>query len=73
MEHYLPDVAVDIIDEAAARVRILEEGGVELKALEREERIYEEERVLREQRNEYALATEALENKSLKGFVRYLG
>lgn len=62
-DRFLPDKAVDIIDEAAARVRILEEGGVELKALEREERIYEEERLLREQRKEYALATEALENK----------
>ena len=62
-DRFLPDKAIDLIDEAAARVRILEDGGVELKGLEKEERLFEEERLMRQQRGEYALATEALENK----------
>ncbi|MBQ8685714.1 MAG: ATP-dependent Clp protease ATP-binding subunit [Clostridia bacterium] len=62
-DRFLPDKAIDLIDEAAARVRILEDGGAELKALEREEAAFEEERLSRERRGEYALATEAFENK----------
>lgn len=62
-DRFLPDKAIDLIDEASARVRILEDGGVELRNLEKEERLFEEERLLRQQRGEYALATEAFENK----------
>lgn len=62
-DRFLPDKAIDLIDEAAARVRVLEDGGMELKALEKEVALYEDERVLREKRGEFALATAALENK----------
>ena len=63
-DRFLPDKAIDLIDEAAARVRIVEEGGsVELQDALEEERVYEEERVMREKRGEYALASEALKNK----------
>ena len=62
-DRFLPDKAVDLIDEAAARVRILEDGGMEIKELERELVAFEDERVMREKRGEFALATSALENK----------
>ena len=62
-DRFLPDKAIDLIDEAAARVRILEDGGVELRALEKEVASFEEERILQERRGEYALATIAFENK----------
>ena len=62
-DRFLPDKAIDLIDEAAARVRILEDGGVELCALEKEVASFEEERILQERRGEYALATIAFENK----------
>ena len=62
-DRFLPDKAIDLIDEAAARVRILEDGGVELAALEKEVASFEAERVLQERRGEYALATAAFENK----------
>ena len=62
-DRFLPDKAIDLIDEAAARVRILEDGGMELKELEREVAVCEEERILRERRGEFALATAAFENK----------
>jgi ATP-dependent Clp protease ATP-binding subunit ClpC len=61
-DRFLPDKAIDLIDEAAARVRVLEDGGAEIKALETEIRGFEEERVLRERRGEFALATTAFEN-----------
>ena len=62
-DRFLPDKAIDLIDEAAARVRILEDGGAEIKALEREIQSLEDERLTREKRNEFALATQAFENK----------
>ena len=62
-DRFLPDKAIDLIDEAAARVRILEDGGMELRELEKEAAEYEEERKLRERRGEYPLATAALENR----------
>ncbi len=61
-DRFLPDKAIDLIDEAAARVRILEDGGAEIKELEREIAAFETERKLRERRGEYALATSAFEN-----------
>jgi len=64
-DRFLPDKAIDLIDEAAARVRVLEDGGAEIKALETEIRNFEEERVLRERRGEFALATAAFENLRL--------
>ena len=62
-DRFLPDKAVDLIDEAAARVRVLEDGGMEIKELQKDLAMYEDERVLREKRCEFALATAALENK----------
>ncbi|MBQ7368348.1 MAG: ATP-dependent Clp protease ATP-binding subunit [Clostridia bacterium] len=61
-DRFLPDKAIDLIDEAAARVRILENGGAEIKELESEIAAFETERRLRERRGEYALATAAFEN-----------
>ncbi len=63
-DRYLPDKAIDVIDEAAARVRISEEGGsAELKeALDEIER-YEKMRMEYERANEFALANEALCNE----------
>ncbi|MBQ8229660.1 MAG: ATP-dependent Clp protease ATP-binding subunit [Clostridia bacterium] len=63
-DRYLPDKAIDLIDEAAARVRIVAEGGsVEIEEAKTEVRLLEEERRLHESRGEYALATEALNRK----------
>ncbi len=63
-DRFLPDKAIDLVDEAAARVRIVEEGGsFEIQEAEKEIRLYEEERRLCESRREYALASEALKNK----------
>ncbi len=60
-DRFLPDKAIDLIDEAAAQVRINEEGGsVELQEAKGEWERYERERVLYEKRAEYALASEAL-------------
>ena len=60
-DRFLPDKAIDLIDEAAARVRILEDGGMEFKALEQEVQEYNKERKLHESRGEFALATAAFE------------
>ena len=62
-DRFLPDKAIDLIDEAAARVRILQDGGAELKELEKEVADCETERLLRERRGEFALATTAFERK----------
>ena len=63
-DRFLPDKAIDLIDEAAARVRIVAEGGsVEIEDAKMEIRLLEEERRLHESRGEYALATEALNKK----------
>ena len=62
-DRFLPDKAIDLIDEAAARVRVQTGGGAELKNLENEIRVCEEERLLYERRREYTLATAAFEKK----------
>ncbi len=60
-DRFLPDKAVDLIDEAAAQVRISqEEGSVELQEAKAEWERYEAERVTFANRREYALASEAL-------------
>ena len=64
-DRFLPDKAIDLIDEASARVRILADGGAELKDLEKEVADCETERLLRERRGEYALATMAFEQKRI--------
>ena len=58
-DRFLPDKAIDLIDEAAARVRILEDGSAELSDLQKEINRLEEERKLHERRGEFALATQA--------------
>ena len=62
-DRFLPDKAIDLIDEAAARVRIFEDGGIEVREIEKEISTYEEERLLHERRGEFALASAAFENK----------
>ncbi len=59
-DRFLPDKAIDLIDEAAAQVRIAQEGGsVELQEAKREFDRLERERIDYANRSEYALASEA--------------
>lgn len=63
-DRYLPDKAIDLIDEAAARVRIMEKsGGAELQEAKAELLLLEEERALHAERGEFSLATEAFHKK----------
>jgi len=63
-DRFLPDKAIDLIDEAAAKVRIAVDGGsVELQEAQREVEVYARERRAHEARKEYALANEALKNE----------
>ena len=63
-DRFLPDKAIDLVDEAAARVRIVEDGGgVEMQEARKEALLLEEERAMHASRGEYALATEALTQK----------
>ena len=63
-DRFLPDKAIDLIDEAAAQVRIAVDGGsVELQEAAREVEVYARERKAHEARKEYALANEALKNE----------
>lgn len=65
-DRFLPDKAIDLVDEAAARVRIVQDGGgVEMKEAMQEAMLLEEERAMHEKRFEYALATEALNKRML--------
>ncbi len=60
-DRFLPDKAIDLIDEAAARVRVVEDGGgAEIAELQKEIERLDTERKLHESRNEFALATETL-------------
>ena len=63
-DRFLPDKAIDLIDETAARVRIVEEGGsAEIKEVDEEIAVFEAERAMHETRQEFALASEALQKK----------
>ncbi len=62
-DRFLPDKAIDLIDEAAARVRVLQDGGAELHDLEREIAVLERERVVCEKRGDFVRATAAFEEK----------
>ncbi len=58
-DRFLPDKAIDLVDEAAARARIsAQSGSVELQEAKEEIERYERERLARESRGEYALASE---------------
>ncbi len=60
-DRFLPDKAIDLIDEAAAKVRISRQGGnVELQEAKEEFERLERERIEHANRREYALASEAL-------------
>ena len=63
-DRFLPDKAIDLIDEAAAHVRISEEGGgVEMQEALAEAARYKKEHVEHYARGEYALANEAAINE----------
>ncbi len=63
-DRFLPDKAIDLIDEAAAKVRITEDGGsIEMQEAQKEVEIYARERIEHEKRKEYALANEALKQE----------
>ena len=62
-DRFLPDKAIDLIDEAAARVRILEDGGAEIALLKKEIIRLEEERLFHEKRGEYPLATKSFQKQ----------
>ncbi|MBR2321163.1 MAG: ATP-dependent Clp protease ATP-binding subunit [Clostridia bacterium] len=58
-DRYLPDKAIDLVDEAAARVRIVEDGGSsELRDVEKEIAVLKEEEDLHVRCGKHALATE---------------
>lgn len=62
-DRYLPDKAIDLVDEAAARVRIVEDGGSsELREVEKEIALLMEEEALHLRCGKHALATEARKN-----------
>ncbi|MBR4943112.1 MAG: ATP-dependent Clp protease ATP-binding subunit [Clostridia bacterium] len=64
-DRYLPDKAIDLVDEAAARVRIVENGGsIELREVEKEIAIYAEEEEMYLRCGKHALATEASRNRA---------
>ncbi len=59
-DRFLPDKAIDVVDEAAARVRIVEDGGSsELREVEKEIRILAEEEQMHYRCGKHAAATEA--------------
>ena len=60
-DRFLPDKAIDLIDEAAARVRIMEDGGAELKTLQAQAEETNKARLAHESRREYYEAKQALE------------
>ncbi|MBQ8885575.1 MAG: ATP-dependent Clp protease ATP-binding subunit [Clostridia bacterium] len=63
-DRYLPDKAIDLIDEAAARARIIaEDGGEEMASLMREAQKAENACEMHRQKGEYAEATAVLNEK----------
>lgn len=65
-DRFLPDKAIDLVDEAAAKVRIVEDGGsTELSEVQKEIQIYAEEEALHVRCGKHALATEARKSRML--------
>lgn len=63
-DRFLPDKAIDLIDEAAARVRIVEQGGSsELQEIEKEITLFTNEEELYLRSGKHAAATEARKNR----------
>ncbi len=60
-DRFLPDKAIDLIDEAAARVRIMEDGGAELKTLQTQAEELNKARLAHESKRDYHEARLALE------------
>ncbi len=60
-DRFLPDKAIDLIDEAAARVRIMEDGGAELRTLQARADELNKAREMHESRKEYNEARLAVE------------
>lgn len=70
-DRFLPDKAIDLIDEASARVRISKESGtVELQEALADAELYKKERAEHESRGEYALANEAF-NAEQRAMEKY--
>lgn len=64
-DRFLPDKAIDLVDEAAAHARIVsEDGGEELCALLSEIKELDEKKIMHQQRGEYAQATELLKERA---------
>ena len=62
-DRYLPDKAIDLVDEAAARVRIVEDGGSsELRDVEKEIAVLLEEEQMHLRCGKHSLATETRKN-----------
>ncbi|MBO5737598.1 MAG: ATP-dependent Clp protease ATP-binding subunit [Clostridia bacterium] len=62
-DRYLPDKAIDLVDEAAARVRIVEDGGSsELREVEKEIALLTEEEQVHLRCGKHSLATETRKN-----------
>ena len=62
-DRFLPDKAIDLVDEAAARVRIVEDGGSsELREVEKEIALLTEEEQVHLRCGKHALATEVRKN-----------
>ena len=62
-DRYLPDKAIDLIDEAASRARIVKGGGEETAEIEKKAEEKEQERRLYMARGDFARATTALKEK----------
>ncbi len=63
-DRFLPDKAIDLIDEAAARARITaEDGGEEIRRLKREAEELEEKCVVYRNRGEYALENQVMKSR----------
>ncbi len=59
-DRFLPDKAIDLIDEAAARVRIMVDGGMEIRDERMKLQALEQDRAMHEMRGDINAATEAL-------------
>ena len=62
-DRFLPDKAIDLIDEASARVRILEDGGMEIKEEMRKEQALAAEEQRSKNRGDYAAAQAAFKER----------
>ena len=59
-DRFLPDKAIDLVDEAAARVRIMADGGMEIREERAKLSVLEQDKTLHEMRGDINAATETL-------------